>query len=191
MADNRYSKGKIYRLVNSVNDEFYVGSTCMPLAKRLYSHKQAAKREPNIRVYNHLNQIGWDNVSIVLIEEYPCENKMELERRERHFIEEMKPTLNKVIPTRTYQEWYEGYKVKIAECRKDYYEKNKDKIAEKRKQYYTQNKEAKAEYMKQYHKNNKDVIADKNKQYREQNKDKINARRREVYALKKAEQQSS
>ena len=81
MATNRYANGKIYRLVNSVDNEEYVGSTCTPLAKSLYSHKIKAKQEVNRRVYSHLNKEGFDNVNIVLIEEYPCENKMELERK--------------------------------------------------------------------------------------------------------------
>lgn len=44
---NRYKNGKIYRLVNSVDDEFYVGSTCLPLAKRKSTHKSEAKKHPN------------------------------------------------------------------------------------------------------------------------------------------------
>jgi hypothetical protein len=51
------------------------------------------------------NEIGWENVSIVLIEAYPCDNKMEMERRERYWIELLKPSLNTVIPTRTREEY--------------------------------------------------------------------------------------
>lgn len=100
MNMNRYANGKIYRLVNNVDDQFYVGSTCMPLAKRKSDHKSRAKQRPDSHVYKHLNTVGWDNVKIILIEEYKCENKMELEKRERYWIEELEAPLNTNIPTR-------------------------------------------------------------------------------------------
>ena len=105
MATERYANGKIYRLVNTADNKEYVGSTCTSLAKRLHQHKTKAKREPNRNIYKHLIEIGWGNVSIVLVEEYPCDNKMELERRERYWIEALKPTLNKRVPTRTDKEY--------------------------------------------------------------------------------------
>lgn len=185
--DNRYKNGKIYRLVSSVDDEFYVGSTCTSLAKRLYNHKIDTRRNPMRLVYQHLNKVGLDNVDIVLVEEYACENKMELERRERYWIETLKPTLNRQLPTRTRQEYS-----------KEYREQNKNALAEKKKEYRVQHKEVVAEYQKNYREQNKEVIAkqkkdhyEKNKErYKiiyEQNKDEINARQRERYAQKKAQ----
>lgn len=95
---NRYLNGKIYRLVNNIDQEFYVGSCCCPLAKRKNQHKSKAKTHSSRQIYKHINKIGWDNVEIILIEEVPCENKMELLRRERYWIETLKPTLNKLLP---------------------------------------------------------------------------------------------
>lgn len=102
MAENKYANGKIYRMVNEVDGEFYVGSTCSSLAKRLSLHKNDARVQPDIKVYNHLNKIGWDKVSIILIEEYSCEERIQLERKEREHIEALKPTLNSNIPARTH-----------------------------------------------------------------------------------------
>jgi group I intron endonuclease len=92
---NRYNNGKIYKLVNSVNDKFYVGSTAMPLTKRLSSHKAVARYKPERRVYEELNTVGWTNVRIIQIEEFKCETKNELVAREQHFIDLLKPELNK------------------------------------------------------------------------------------------------
>jgi predicted GIY-YIG superfamily endonuclease len=39
-----YENSKIYKLVNDVDDKIYVGSTATTLAKRLYGHKNSAKR---------------------------------------------------------------------------------------------------------------------------------------------------
>lgn len=185
MTTNKYLKGKIYRLVNSVDDEFYIGSTCNPLHKRLYVHKYKAKSTTNRNVYKHLNEIGWDNVSIVLIEEHPCKNKMELERRERHWIEEMKPTLNKSIPTRTHREYREKNKDVIAEKDKQRYEQNKDVILERNKQYREKNKEIITKQRKAYRENNKDIIAETKKEHYQQNKEAINAKHREYYEQNK------
>jgi group I intron endonuclease len=160
MATDRYAKGKIYRLVNSVDNEFYVGSTCLDLAKRFYYHKNTAKKQVERRVYKHLNEIGFENMSIVLIEEYPCENKMQLERRERHWIDELKPTLNKYIPTRTIQEWYA---------------ENAEKERERKAKYKADNAEKERERLAKYRGENRDVI---------------NARARETYAIRQAKKKA-
>ena len=96
-----YSKAKVYKLINSVDDNIYIGSTCNTLYKRKYKHKQDAIRQTNRRVYKHLNDIGWENVSIILIEECPCDNRNQLLRREDYHIQSMKPELNSRIATDT------------------------------------------------------------------------------------------
>jgi len=93
-VQNRYSKGKIYKLVNSVDDKIYVGSTCCVLSKRLYGHKKTAKEIPHYG-HRHLNKIGWDKVRIILIENVNVETKDELIMREQHYIDTLKPKLNK------------------------------------------------------------------------------------------------
>jgi hypothetical protein len=39
MTYNRYTNGKIYQITNNLNDMIYIGSTCLPLRKRWYNHK--------------------------------------------------------------------------------------------------------------------------------------------------------
>ena len=41
-----YSKCKIYKLVDMINNYFYIGSTCDLLSKRLCGHRAAAKPAP-------------------------------------------------------------------------------------------------------------------------------------------------
>ena len=38
-TNNRYTNGKIYQITNNLNDMIYIGSTCLPLRKRWYNHK--------------------------------------------------------------------------------------------------------------------------------------------------------
>ena len=199
MAQNRYKNGKIYRLINSVDKEEYIGSTCNSLAKRVYNHKDKAKRCPDRKVYKHLERIGWDNVSIILIEEYACENKMQLERRERHWIETRKPTLNTAIPTRTRKEYNKDTKEKKKEINAKYKAENKDRLLEQSATYRAENKDKIKEKDAKYHKANRDTILEKQKQYRannresikanlkayyEANKETLKAKQREKYALK-------
>ena len=47
-SNTRYTNGKIYKIINNFNDMVYIGSTCLPLRKRIFNHKkeQRAGRSP-------------------------------------------------------------------------------------------------------------------------------------------------
>jgi high-affinity Fe2+/Pb2+ permease len=166
-----YQNGKIYKLVNDIDDKIYIGSTVSTLAKRKGQHK--GKRESNPK-NKHLNEIGWDTVVIVLIELYPCNSKDELHARERYWIDELKPELNKQIPLRTLKEWRTDNKEKIQENNKQYIIDNKEKIQENSKQYYIDNKEKIVLHTQQYYIDNKENIQIYKKQYYIDNKEKGN-----------------
>ena len=194
MAVNKYKNAKIYRLVNNVDGLEYIGSTTSTLVKRKCEHKSCAKNKADRRVYKHLNKVGWDNVEIVLVKNYACNNKEELNAEERRVIDEMKPELNKVLPTRTDLEWREANKVKIAEKKREYNQANKEKLAETKREYETKNKDKIAEKKREYNQANKEKIAEYQKEYQQEynkaNREAINTRRRKKYASKKAQQTS-
>jgi len=173
-----YSKGKIYKLVNSVDTKIYVGATCGTLRLRKNAHKCKSKSDPDMTVYKHLNIVGWENVDIILIEEIKCNNKMELSRRERYWIDELKPVLNTSLPLQTYQEWYDKNKhVKLAK-QKIYYDDNKEIILKRNrvagKIYRENNKEIIKDRRKIYRENNKEHMLEKEKIYRENNRVRVN-----------------
>ena len=60
--------------------------------------------------YQIFEQDDIDNVKIILIEELSCNNKTELQRQERHYIES-RECVNKNRPTRTDKEYREDNKV--------------------------------------------------------------------------------
>lgn len=159
MADNKYANGKIYKLVskNLEHTEFYVGSTITELRKRLYKHKHDAVKYPTYKVYDYFNKVGWNNVSIILIENHPCNNVDELKRRERFWIEKDKPTLNMTIPLRTDQEYYQDNKEKIKERVRQYVEENKEKVKQRRKEYTEKHKEQNRQRAKEHYEKNKTV----------------------------------
>lgn len=86
--ENKYQRSKIYQLV--CNDGYYyIGSTTQDLKKRLTNHKNLADSGVN-KAYKYINSIGWNNVEIKLIEEYPCISKKELNEREKYYLTKSK-----------------------------------------------------------------------------------------------------
>ena len=148
-----YSKSIIYKLCckdPNITD-IYIGST-INFKKRKYDHKWNCNnnieknKKYNLKIYKFIRDNGgFENWTMIMLEQYNCNNKKELQSRERYWIEELKSSLNSEIPTRTKQEYYEDYKDKILEKQKQYRLENKDKI----KQHYINNKDKKLEYKNQ------------------------------------------
>ena len=131
-----YQQGKIYTIRCRTDDTLiYVGSTIQPLSVRIGSHKIMSKMEKNqnILLYRTVNN-NWDDWFIELYEEFPCENKEQLCKKEGEVIR-LIGTLNSQIAGRTDKEYYENNKLKLLEQMKEYYINNKDKILEYQKQY--------------------------------------------------------
>ena len=168
-----YGNGKVYRLVNNVDETFYIGSTCNPLHKRKNGHKRDAIKSPEQPVYKHLNTIGWDNVEIILIESYPCNSKAELEARERYWIEFMKPVLNKVIPTRTPKERYQATPEKFIQRVKKRYVTKSNEILQQKKKYYATKSNQLLQQQKKYYQENKEKFAQKYKDKKAQKENNL------------------
>jgi hypothetical protein len=131
---NRYNNGKIYSIRSHQTDDVYIGSTCMPLSKRFHGHKSSYKlqlvgKQPYECSAFKLTK--FDDCYIELVEDYPCENKQQLLRREGELIRSM-PCVNKLIAGRTQKEYQKEYNIKNQEYKKDMarqqYEKNKADI---------------------------------------------------------------
>jgi len=178
-----YSKGKIYKLTTIHNpDLVYYGSTVNPLYKRKGQHKLAFKNGQLSLTSSKLFELGFDNVEITLVENFSCNNKEELLKRERFYIENNN-CVNKNIPCRTRKEYYEQNKNEINIKTKEYYEQNKTEINIKHKKYYEQNKNE----INIKHKNrekNKEILKQYQKEYREKNKEILKQKRKEKYEKK-------
>ena len=112
----------------------------MDLELRFVKHKSDAKNRPHLsKFYTYMNELGIDNFEIEHIEDYPCETKGELRKREGEVIKGM-ATLNQRIAGRT-----------PAEYSREYRPKNKDKINARRRERRKENPEkTKAERRKDY-----------------------------------------
>lgn len=142
-----YENSVIYKLVHKNdqdNENIYVGSTTNFRGRKL-QHKGNCYNE-NSEKYNRIQYKfirengGWDEWEMIAIETYPCENKRELEIRERYHIETLKAKLNKNIPTRTPTEHYEDNKERILNRNYKYNQENRDKILEQKKVYNSETK---------------------------------------------------
>ncbi len=192
-----YSKGQIYTIRCRTDDtKIYVGSTIQPLYKRFYNHKidSCKERCMNMKLYIEVNG-NWDDWYIELYENYPCNNKNELEKREGEIIR-LIGTLNRYIAGRDRKEYYvdnadkiKQYFIenaaKIREQQKQYYIDNTNIIKEKTKQYYIKNFDKIKEKKKLYNIENADKIKEKEKQYCIENADKIKERKKQYYLKKK------
>jgi hypothetical protein len=149
-----YQKGKIYRIIDNTNGNVYIGSTCSTsLAQRLVEHKS------KYRLYTE-KSIGY-NVSsfeilkngdykIILVEDYPCDNKDQLRAREQYWID-ISECVNK---HRAFISPKDCYLIN-REYNKKYYQENKQEILKKTKQYSDNNKEYILQYKKQYYQKKK------------------------------------
>tara|TARA_R110000803_G_scaffold158786_2_gene223038 strand:- start:373 stop:981 length:609 start_codon:yes stop_codon:yes gene_type:complete len=167
-----YQLGKIYKIVNDINDKFYIGST----AQRYLSSRMATHKKKHTTCMSRNIGINLKECSIILIENYPCKDKQELLKREREYFDKHKKEnndifVNKHRPIVTKEE---------KEIRKKEYEKNnKDKFNNLKKIWRENN----PTYHKQkniiFYEKNKELSKEKSKKRYENNKEKILERLKE------------
>jgi len=165
-----FKQGKIYCLRSHQTGDIYIGSTCQPLPKRKGDHRGKYKLWKNGK-YHYVASfelIKYDDCYIELLEECPCDNRNQLERREGQLIREM-DCVNKYVAGRSKKEYDEEHKEQI----KKYREEHKEQIKEYKKKYREEHKEQIKEYKKKYNEENKEEIKEYQKEYHEEHKEQI------------------
>jgi hypothetical protein len=103
-----YTNGKVYKIVSNLTNQIYVGSTTKKyLSQRMNDHRSAFKFY-GVKKDKYLTSfviLKFYDAEIVLLENVLCKSKDELRARERHYIETLPNTVNKMHPTRTAQEY--------------------------------------------------------------------------------------
>ena len=109
-------KGFIYKIISNYTDRIYIGSTQKTLENRLSKHES----DFNIhlsgrgRYLTSYEILILGDYEIELIEEYECETKNDLLKREGFYIKQnIDIVVNKVIPARTPSEYYRDNRVRI------------------------------------------------------------------------------
>jgi hypothetical protein len=175
-----YSNGKIYTIRNRNDDtKIYVGSTIQSLAVRFAGHKRDSQRYMKYKLYVEVHN-DWDNWYIELYENYQCNNREELHKREGEIIR-LIGTLNMVIAGRDKTQYRIENSDKMKEYQKQYRIENVERIKEEKQQYYMENTDKIKEYKKQYYIENINNIKEKDKQYREENAEKIKEKNKKYY----------
>lgn len=200
---SKYNRGKIYSII-APNGYCYIGSTIQSLSDRFTNHKSNFKRWIDNRatktsVYDLFIQSGPDNCKIELIENFPCDSRADLERREGEIIKNTK-CINKVIAGRKSEEYRRDNAEILSKKFKEFYNKNKEEQIQRVKDYYQEHIEdrreygiqyakdhvdQKREYKRKYRSENPEKVREQKRLWRETNRDKVNQRKRELYALKR------
>jgi hypothetical protein len=182
MENNKYEKGKIYKIVDSGNNKVYYGSTIKALSSRFkghvkaYEHWKAGELKTKTSSFIIFDEFGVDNCMIELVLEYPCNSRTELLRKEGEYIRR-DHCVNKSIAGRTKKQYRADNKEKIKQYRADNRAANKEKL----KQYRADNKEK----MKQYRADNKEKYQKIQRNYRAANKEKLKQYRADYRAANK------
>ena len=163
---NKYQSGKIYTLRSPNTDKYYIGSTIKKyLCNRLSEHNADYKRflSGEHRNMTSFEIIKLGDVYIELLEIFPCNTKLELNKREGELIREHKNNcVNKMVAGRTGKEYNIECIEKRKEISKKYRENNPEKVKEA----------CKKQHKKQYEKNS-DYIKNKVSEYRRLNSEII------------------
>jgi hypothetical protein len=136
VINSKYSNGKIYKIINDIDQLIYVGSTITSLNSRFTRHIYASKLYPERKLYKHFTKHGIEHFKIILIKLYPCNNKLELEIEEELY----KIDLNAQLNTYRAHQTAEQKKEQMKEWHDQNYKKNRAKIILKQKEYDQNNR---------------------------------------------------
>ena len=205
-----YRFGKIYKIINKINNKAYVGSTTDTLENRfLYhmNHARQVERYPGMKIYIAMRELNYDFTKfyIELIENYPCDEKEELLKQEGYWIRRLRTNedgygYNLKIAGRTAKEhyyenrdtilsnkreWYQDHKEEEAERHKNYRDNNLEHCRELEKKNRERNRENNLLASRNYHKKHKEERNENSKEYHQEHKDEINARKKANYDIDK------
>ena len=142
--------------------ERYYGSTIEPLTKRMIHHKHKFfhldyEDKPFFRSVNYIfDKFGFENCKIELVENFPCNSKEELTKREGFYIQS-NDCVNKHIAGRTKEEYKEQTRERKNERQLEYYYENKEEALLKQKEYRLAIPEKIKGRKKQYYEKTKDM----------------------------------
>ncbi len=106
---NQYASAQIYAIRSHQSDDVYIGSTTLPLAQCLSSHRSAMNALLNgksRKCVSSWDVVRLDDAYIELLESWPCTSKRELSERQGYHIRNHPNCINRVIPGRTSKQYY-------------------------------------------------------------------------------------
>jgi len=125
-----YQQSKIYKLWSPSKNLVYYGSTVQSLAQRLTKHKCNYKRYNDDNTKSYLTSylvLDCEDYKIELVEDYPCNNRQQLLKKEGEYIKNNECINNKVAG-RTQAENYQDNKEEKIKAVAEYRKNNIEKI---------------------------------------------------------------
>ena len=165
-----YQKTKIYKIWSPNTEKVYVGATTQTLAQRMGKHRRTIDTKSKIII-----DLG--DARIELLQEFPCNSKMESDKKEGEYIRSLN-CVNKVISGRTDKEYRIDNKEKIANNKQQYYNTNKDIIRDKHANYRIENIDKINKQKDEYRNNNREKIREADKAFRLANIELLNEKDR-------------
>ena len=138
-----YQDAKIYKIVNPENNLVYYGQTTRELKDRFYQHKSKSNSCSSSLLFKSGTQY------IELLENFPCENKKELDAKELFYINNNE-CVNIHKPRNI---------TKKERSKEEYLNRNKEKTKQQKREQYQNQKE----HRSLYYKENKEFILERNK----------------------------
>lgn len=175
-----YDKAIIYGIRCNDTDELYVGSTIQKLSDRMDTHKKEAKQEGAKCMSSIIISRG--NYEVLIIEEYPCEERQQLRAREEYHRSLNEKAINKIRAFRTDDE-KKAYK---AQWHKNNYIPNprvlltEDEKKDKKKEYYEENKDYYQKYRDEHKERQQELSHNHYEANKETYKERAKARRETI-----------
>jgi len=84
-------KAKIYKIINTIDDMVYIGSTIIALSHRMGAHRGRARKveQFNCKLHRHMSTIGIEHFKIILIKDFDFVSKEDTEKMEFEEIAKM------------------------------------------------------------------------------------------------------
>jgi hypothetical protein len=163
-----YQKAKIYVIRSHKTNSVYIGATTQSLSKRMAKHRSDMKiyeANPNPKSKNNCRSreiVKYDDSYIELVEDFPCENKEQLNKREGEIIRSTRGCVNRCVPGRTDEEKHELSK-------------------QRKREYHIKNREKELARSRAYKEAHRQQVLDRSKAYRESHREQIReARKKKV-----------
>ena len=134
------------------------------------------RKHQHYKLYQAINELGRHAFYIEFLEDYPCQKREELLKREGKKIKEHQRELNTIVSGRTKKEYRQDKFQQIQNKQKEIYERNRSKLIK---------------YQKDYGSNNQDMLKLKSQQYLsqqyyEKNKEQIKEKKGSITAITRA-----
>jgi predicted GIY-YIG superfamily endonuclease len=180
---NIYQRGKIYSMTGH-DGHYYIGSTTMSLTDRFRHHKEFSKTH-DTRVYEYCKRVGWKNITMELLEDYPCDSSEELHEREEYHLAPVREDplcLNTIrafltpeVRKMAVKQYYEENREQITCYQAWYSEENADQIKARRDAYKASHRKELAEKQRAYAKEHQEELRITQKEYRDSHKEELQA----------------